>query len=226
MLELESGLALRVPEFAQYGDAVGASHRVDAATHDLRGVLVQSVAPCPRGTGRVPPDRSVSRDDGFHGLGDGRNRAPALLPRIFTRTGDGTSNVELVEIKLQPGSYEMEVQLTSDGDNPAQLSYGLAWTTKTVCPDSGGLRVVQDGDDWDLDWDSAAAEQCHKYRLEVRAGAADGEEVEEEVYLDGNSYTYAMPDSSARYFRVYAYPRDEDVAYRYPCSPIRAVGDP
>ena len=36
-----------------------------------------------------------------------------------------------------------------------------------------------------------------------------------------------MPDdSSVRYFRVYAYPMDEDVAYRHPSSPIRTVGDP
>ena len=60
----------------------------------------------------------------------------------------------------------------------------------------------------------------------MQAGCDDAEEVSEEVYLDVNSYTYAIPDdSSARYFRVYAYPQDKDVAYHYPSSPTRAVGE-
>ena len=145
---------------------------------------------------------------------------------LVAYSNDVTSNVELVEFELQPGSYEMKVRLISDGGSPEPLSYGLAWTTKTVCADPGDLRVVRNGDDWDLDWAIPAAEQCRKYRLEARAGSDDAEEVSEEVYLDVNSYTYAIPDdSSARYFRVYAYPQDKDVAYHYPSSPIRAVGE-
>ena len=140
---------------------------------------------------------------------------------------DGNSNVELVEVRLQPGSYEMKVRLTSDGASPSPLSYGLAWTTKRVCPEPGNVRVVVDGSDWNLDWDAPAPEQCRKYRLEVRADSADAEAVEEEVYLDVDSYSYPMgDDSAARYFRIYAYPRDEEVAYRYPSASIRAIGNP
>ncbi|MCE2424138.1 MAG: hypothetical protein J4F45_03390 [Pseudomonadales bacterium] len=116
---------------------------------------------------------------------------------LVAYSNDVTSNVELVEFELQPGSYEMKVRLISDGGSPEPLSYGLAWTTKTVCADPGDLRVVRNGDDWDLDWAIPAAEQCRKYRLEARAGSDDAEEVSEEVYLDVNSYTYAIPDDSS-----------------------------
>ncbi|MDE0661591.1 MAG: hypothetical protein OXI79_18290 [Gammaproteobacteria bacterium] len=142
-------------------------------------------------------------------------------------SNSATSNVELVEATLQPGSYVMEVRAASDGGSPHELTYGLAWTTKAICAAPEGLRVEGDDESWTLEWDEPADVQCRKYRLQARAGDDESEAVEEDLYLDLNTHTYAKPDdASARHFRVYAYPNDGDVAYRYPSSPTRIVGDP
>jgi len=138
-----------------------------------------------------------------------------------------TSNVELLEVTLQPGGYDLKVRLASADSSPGELAYGLAWTTKAVCPDPSGLRVAGDADSWNIEWEPASVPQCHKYRLQVRSGDEDSEDVEKEVYLDVNAYSYPKPDeASTRYFRVSTYPEDGGVAYRYPSSPSRIVGDP
>lgn len=95
-----------------------------------------------------------------------------------------------------------------------------------ICADPGGLGIEEDAESWTLEWDEPADVQCRKYRLQVRA-EDESEEVEADHYLDVNSHTYAKPDdASSRHFRVFAYPNDGDVAYRYPSSPTRIVGDP
>ena len=142
-------------------------------------------------------------------------------------SNSATSNVELVEARLQPGSYVMEVRTVDDGGSPNQLTYGFAWTTKGICADPAGLRIEGDADSWTLEWDEPADVQCRKYRLQAGAGDDESEEVENDFYLDLNTHTYAKPDDgSSRNFLVYAYPNDGDVAYRYPSSPTRIVGDP
>ena len=142
-------------------------------------------------------------------------------------SNSATSNVELVEAALQPGSHVMAVRTVSDGGSPNPLTYGLAWTTKRVCPDPEGLGIEAGDESWTLEWDEPADAQCRKYRLQARAGDDESEEVEAELYLDVNTHTYAKPDDgSSRYFRVYAYPNDGDVAYRYPSSATRVATDP
>lgn len=147
--------------------------------------------------------------------------------RRVAYSNSSTSNVELVETLLEPGSYDMEVRVASNGGSPDHLTYGLAWTTKPICSPPGGLSIGGDTDSWTIEWDSPADTRCHKYRLQVRAGDEDAEEVEADLYLDRNSHTYEKPDdASKRFFRVYGYPNDGDVAYRYPSSPSRIAGDP
>ena len=141
-------------------------------------------------------------------------------------SNSGTSNVELVEVELQPGSYVMEVRVASDGDSPDSLTYGLAWTTKLICNEAEGLRIEAEDVFWSLAWDEPEDSMCHKYRLQVRAGSDESADVEEDIYLDVNAYSYLYPtDRSDRYFRLYVYPHDVGVPLRYPSSDVRMTGD-
>ena len=137
---------------------------------------------------------------------------------------NGTSNVELVEIELAPGSYRMEVRVKSDGGSVDGLSYGLAWITKETCPEPQNLNVNSLSDSWEITWDLGGVEpvEHRKYRLEVSEDEQFST-IEKEVFVDMNQYTYPAPTEwPTRYFRVYTYPKDGDVAYFYP-SPPRTV---
>ncbi|MXX74469.1 MAG: PKD domain-containing protein [Holophagales bacterium] len=131
-----------------------------------------------------------------------------------------TSNVELVEIELPAGSYRMEVSVKADGGSTDDLAYGLAWISKEVMsPVPQDLGVVVDSvSEWQVTWDSDETAEGRKYRLQVAADEAFSA-IEKDVYLDVRSYTYAAPnDGKTKYFRVFAYPEDGDVAYYYPSS--------
>ena len=142
-------------------------------------------------------------------------------------SNSATSNVEMVETRLPPGSYVMKVRVISDDRSPDQLTYGLAWTTRSMCSPPENLRIGGEGNTWTIDWDVPADTLCRKYRMEVRTSDEGSEEVEADVYLAANSYTYEKPDDvSKRTFRVYGYPNDGDVAYRYPSSPSSIIGNP
>ena len=67
---------------------------------------------------------------------------------------NGTSNVELVEVRLAPESYRIEVQVKSDGGSADGLSYGLAWITREICPEPQNLTVNSLADSWEITWDS------------------------------------------------------------------------
>ncbi|MCY3857611.1 MAG: hypothetical protein OXG25_01740 [Gammaproteobacteria bacterium] len=141
-------------------------------------------------------------------------------------SNNNTSNVELVEVELEQGSYTMEVRVVSDGDNPDSLNYGLAWVNKATCDRPEGFQI--DGNDayWSLTWDAPEDPYCRKYRLEIRSGSEESDEIEAEVFLDVNAYSYSKPDDTLdRYFRLSNYPNDGSVSYRYPSSVTRAVGE-
>ncbi|MCY4566077.1 MAG: fibronectin type III domain-containing protein, partial [Gammaproteobacteria bacterium] len=135
-----------------------------------------------------------------------------------------TSNVELVETKLAPGTYQMKVRVKSDGGSTDGLSYGLAWTTKEVLAQPTSVAVAKSGRNWTVSWDRQAN---RKYRVVVARDAAHTDVVKE-VYRprsgiasDAASYAYSIPaDRTPRYFRVYAYPEDGRVAYEYPSEPV------
>ena len=135
-----------------------------------------------------------------------------------------TSNVELVETKLAPGTYQMKVRVKSDGGSTDELSYGLAWTTKEVLAQPTSVAVAKSGRNWTVSWDRQAN---RKYRVVVARDAAHTDVVKE-VYRprsgiasDAASYAYSIPaDRTPRHFRVYAYPKDGRVAYEYPSEPV------
>ena len=130
-----------------------------------------------------------------------------------------TSNVELVEVKLAAGTYRLEVTVKSDGDSAEDLSYGLAWIAKEIALPPQTLNIESLSDSWELSWDVGGAEAGYKYRLQVSAGAQFST-IEKDVYLDVATYTYPPPaDERTRYFRVFTYPQDGNVAYFYPSSP-------
>lgn len=138
-----------------------------------------------------------------------------------------TFNVELVEVELQPGSYIMEVRVVSDGDSPESLTYGLAWMSKVVCNSADSLRISSENASWTLTWDEPEDSNCGKYRLQVRTGSEDSDDIEADMYLDTASHVYSKPDdASSRYFRLYVYPNDSGVPFRYPSSAIRVEGEP
>ena len=133
-----------------------------------------------------------------------------------------TANVELVEVQLPAGTYRLEVTVKSDGDSADDLSYGLAWITKEIAPQPQTLTIESLSDSWELSWDVGGAEADYKYRLQVSA-AAHFSTLEKDVYLDGATYTYPAPAGEpVRYFRVFTYPQDGEVAYTYP-SPPRSI---
>ena len=141
-------------------------------------------------------------------------------------SNNNAANVELVEVELEQGSYTMEVQVVSDGDSPDSLNYGLAWVNRAICDRPEGFRI--DGNDayWSLTWNEPEDPYCRKYRLEVRSGSEESDEIEAEVFLDINTYSYTKSDDTLdRYFRLSNYPNDGSVSYRYPSSVTRAVGE-
>ena len=111
---------------------------------------------------------------------------------------NGTSNVELVEIELAPGSYRMEVQAKSDGGSVDGLSWGLAWITKETCPEPQNLNVNSLSDSWEITWDLGGVEpvEHRKYRLEVSEDEQFST-IEKEVFVDMNQYTYPAPTEMA-----------------------------
>ena len=138
-----------------------------------------------------------------------------------------TSNVELVEVELKPGRYTLAVPVVSDDDSPDSLTYGLAWVSKAICGKPEGLSIEKEESFWSLSWDASEDPLCHKYRLQVRSGSDESDEIEADLFLDVNAYRYSMPDdASDRYFRLYIYPNDGSVTYRYPSSDTRVVGKP
>ena len=132
---------------------------------------------------------------------------------------DGTtSNVELIEAKLPRGDYRLAVRVKSDGGSPGGLSYGLAWIAKEILGAPANVAVSgASGTHWAVSWDARAD---HRYRVSVGADAAFADVVRE-VFVDGAGYQLAVPGNRApRYFRVYAYPADGEVAYQYPSAPV------
>ena len=82
-----------------------------------------------------------------------------------------TSNAELVETLLQPGSYDMKVRVASDAGRSDYLNNGLAQTTKPICSLPGGLRIGGDAGSWTIEWDPHGDTRCHMYRLQMRTAA-------------------------------------------------------
>ena len=141
---------------------------------------------------------------------------------------NGTSNVELVEVKLAPESYRMEVRVKSDGGSADGLFYGLAWITKEICPDPQNLSVNSLADSWEIIWDLGGVEpvENRKYRVQVSEDEQFST-IEQEVFVKVNTYTYPVPEEwPTRYFRVYTYPKDGDVAYFYPSLPRTVQSTP
>ncbi len=136
-----------------------------------------------------------------------------------------TSNVELIEAKLAAGNYRMEVLAKSNG-GASSMSYGLAWTTKLISPTPTGLNLVSESGLNSLEWTLAGdSPSNYKYRVEI-SQTPDFSSIETEVFTD-NAYYVIEPsgDDIQRYYRVYTYPKDSQVAYSYPSVSVELFVD-
>ena len=128
-----------------------------------------------------------------------------------------TSNVELIEAKLAAGDYRVSVRVKSDGGSTDGLSYGLAWIGKEVLAPPVDVVLDESETEWTVSWQE---QSDRRYRVSVATDAGFSG-IDREVFVDGGSYGYAVPDDGTqRYFRVYAYPEDGMVAYQYPSVPV------
>ena len=128
-----------------------------------------------------------------------------------------TSNVELIEAKLAAGDYRVSIRVKSDGGSTDGLSYGLAWIGKEVLAAPVDVTVSSVSEtEWTVSWEE---QSDRRYRVSVGADAGFSD-IDQEVFVDGGSYEYAVQDGMPRHFRVYAYPEDGKVAYQYPSRPV------
>ena len=143
--------------------------------------------------------------------------------RRVAHSDSRTSNVELVEVPLPAGTYRVEVKAKSNGGSTGGLSYGLAWIAKKLAPAPQNPGFTFGSNTWTLNW-SVNGTATYKHRVQVSTDT-EFSTLEKDVYLKGaTSYAYTPPtDGSPRYFRVYTYPQDNDVAYTYPSAPSSAM---
>ena len=127
-------------------------------------------------------------------------------------------NTELIETNLAAGDYRISIRVKSDGGSTDGLSYGLAWIGKEVLAAPANVVVSGESEtEWAVSWDE---QLDRKFRVIVGTDAGFSD-IEREVFVDRGSYEHAVPDDgSERYFRVYAYPWDGNVAYQYPSEPV------
>ena len=125
--------------------------------------------------------------------------------------------MELIEAKLAAGDYRVSVRVKSDGGSTDGLSYGLAWIGKEVLAPPVDVVLDESETEWTVSWQE---QSDRRYRVSVATDAGFSG-IDREVFVDGGSYGYAVPDDGTqRYFRVYAYPEDGMVAYQYPSVPV------
>ena len=144
---------------------------------------------------------------------------------LVANSDNTTSNVELIEVKVDAGDYRLEVEVKSANADTG-MDYALAWTTKEVLDPPNNFVIVDDTPDSTtiVKWNAGASDPDeHKFRLQVSDD--DFVTLDEDVWVKDASYTIASPGLDGRSIRVFTYPDDEEVAYLYPSESVQ-IDDP
>ena len=144
---------------------------------------------------------------------------------LVANSDNTTSNVELIEVKVDAGDYRLEVEAkTANADTG--MDYAFAWTTKEVLDPPNNFVIVDDtsASTTIVKWNAGASDHDdHKFRLQVSDD--DFATLDEDVWVKGSSYTIASPGLDGRSIRVFTYPDDDEVAYLYPSESVQ-IDDP
>ena len=122
---------------------------------------------------------------------------------------------------------DVEEVLPNKADHTPLFSHGEWHRKSDVFPSNLNVVSLLDSG-WKITWDLGGVEptENRKYRLQVSEDEQFSTR-EKEVFVDMNTYTYPAPTEwPKKYFRVYTYPKDGDVAYCYPSLPHTVQSTP
>lgn len=136
----------------------------------------------------------------------------------IAKSDNTTSNIELIEASLTLGAYKLVVNAKSSGGFAAMMPYGLAWISKKILPKPSTVSINTIAGTTTLVWNMATLNtDDYKYRLQI-SDTTDFSDIVHDLYLDRPQYS--LPANSSHTFKVFAYPKDSEVAYFYPSAGI------